>query len=186
MSDALTTLDLTDDPEGIDETIAQALTDLNAAVKQVRAFKQAPAAGVESTACRLPDRRRHDPRAGRSVHPVRGDYPGGLRPPRGRNLGLRSPGGGRRGRVRGRGRRSARCRVEVRPPVADLVISRSLAYPFTRSKWADSLAAAEAEAGQAIEDAANPLAEEPAAGTTRARRCGLSRRAGSPGPASRQ
>ena len=47
LSDALTTLDLTDDPEGIDETIAQALTDLNAAVKQVRAFKQAQAAGVE-------------------------------------------------------------------------------------------------------------------------------------------
>src|SRR4051794_41522965 len=46
LSDALTTLDLTDDPEGIDETIAQALTDLNAAVKQVRAFKQARATGV--------------------------------------------------------------------------------------------------------------------------------------------
>ena len=166
LSDALTTLDLTDDPEGIDETIAPGPDRPERGRQAGPGLQAGPGRrGRVRPARRLPDRRRHDPRPGRSVHPVRGDHSGGLRPPRGRDLGLRSPGGSHRGRGRGRGRRSAR-RPDRGPPAGRRPGHQPQpGLPVHSEQWADSLAAAEAEAGQAIEDAANPLAEEPAAAT---------------------
>jgi hypothetical protein len=159
LSEALAALDLTlEEPEGVDDMIAAALTNLNAAIKQVRAFTQARAAGV---AFDRPAVYQINGGQIRSLADLFTLYGVTTAEAFARRVDAESdfdfrvlevgaaPEGHRPG-----------VRIEVRPPLPETVISRELAYPFSRVKWAEVVAWVEAGADAALARAVAPAEEE--------------------------
>ena len=152
LSDALAALDLGDETIDADQVVAQALTDLNAAIRQIRTFKQARSAGVEfdrpalfaigggqirdltdlftlygATTVDAFNRRVSDESDFRfrvTLVTSDDDLPG--------------------------------VRIEASPPSSEVVASRELLFPFSRAQFGSAIEAVETEVVDAMTAGADP------------------------------
>ncbi|MGE4164308.1 MAG: hypothetical protein AB7G23_21535 [Vicinamibacterales bacterium] len=158
LAEALACLDLGGDAAQADQMVASALTELNAAIRQIRAFKTARSAGAEFDRPAVYAIDGGQLRTMADLYTLYGatDEAGFARRFADESdLRMQAV-------VLDDDEQNVRAvRIEARPPASEQVYSREIGFPFTRAQWGAAVAAVETEVFEALEALASP--ERPAA-----------------------